>query len=173
MAAPPPDPLFSAVHAGATTNPLLCPVKALFRLVRHLRQHSAPDNSPICAVYDGVAQPRYITAENITIALRHSATELHAQTGIDPDRVSARSLRPGGATALLCSDVDQLTIQLLGRWQSDAMLTYLRIQAAARRHNYAQHMLENGRFTYKPQDLALAGSAAPPHQFPRRAAALL
>ena len=157
----------------ATSHPLLCPVKALFRLVRHLRTNSAPNDSPMCAVYDTVDRPRHMSAEHVTNALRHAATELQEATGIDPHRVSARSLRPGGATALLCADVDQLTIQLLGRWQSDAMLTYLRVQAAARRHNCSQHMLENGRFTCKPRDLAVAGSSAPPHQLPRRAAALL
>ena len=49
--------------------------------------------------------------------------------GIPAASISCRSLRPGGATALLCAGVDDETIKLIGRWQSDAMLRYLRVDA--------------------------------------------
>ena len=50
------------------------------------------------------------------------------------------------------AEVDKDAIQLLGRWKSDAMLRYLRIQAASHAHNYAQQMLTNGSYTFHPQD---------------------
>ena len=51
----------------------------------------------------------------VTTALRTSAARLRHLTGIDPALLSARSLRPGGATALLCANmIDKDTIKLLG-----------------------------------------------------------
>jgi hypothetical protein len=42
--------------------------------------------------------------------------------------ISARSMRPGGATALLCASVDADSIKLVGRWKSDSMLSHLLAQ---------------------------------------------
>ena len=84
----------------------------------------------------------------MTNALRHAARIVQPLTGIDPNLLSTRSLRPGGATALLCAGVDKDHIQLLGRWQSDAMLRYLRIQAATSR--LSQRMLAHGRYSFAP-----------------------
>ena len=61
---------------------------------------------------------------------------------------TTRGLRPGGATALLCAGVDPDLIQLLGRWLSDAMFRYLRVQAATKR--LSQLMLEHGTYTFAP-----------------------
>ena len=156
-----------------TADDRLCPVKSLFRLVHHLRNFSAPPSTPISAVCDGAGRPRYVKSEHVTNALRHSATDLLSTTGIDPANVSARSLRPGGATALLCANVDDTTIKLIGRWQSNAMIRYLRVQAAANRENFAQHMLTHGSFTFKPSDLAAMGSSATPRELPPDVAAIL
>ena len=78
-------------------------------------------------------------------------------------------MRPGGATALLCAGIDKDAIQLLGRWKSDAMLRYLRIQAASIQFNYAQQMLESGSYTFHPQALADDGL---PNEAPVAVAAL-
>ena len=65
-------------------------------------------------------------------------------------QLSARSLRPGGATALLCANVDSVHIKMLGRWKSDAMFTYLRVQAATIAHNFSTLMLQHGNYTFTP-----------------------
>ena len=85
----------------------------------------------------------------VTNALRHAAQACHSTTGIDPELISARSLRPGGATALLCANVDKDAIILLGRWKSDAMLRYLSIQAMT--PGFSQRMLQHGAYTFHPQ----------------------
>ena len=107
---------------------------------------------------------------NVTNALRHAANTLTDITGIDSSLLSARSLRPGGATALLCAGVDSDAIQLLGRWKSDAMFRYLCIQAANLQTNFAQLMLDHGRYTFHPQQYQAGGL---PHQAPLAVAALL
>ena len=82
--------------------------------------------------------------------MRHSAATLEKATGIPATLLSARSLWPGGATALLCARVDPDAIQLLGRWKSDAMLRYLRVQATLTSNNFAQSMLTHGNYTFAP-----------------------
>ena len=138
---------------SATSDPFFCPVKALARLARHLRNNNASPDTPIHHHYNAHPDHRgwYNTpARFVTNALRHAAGSLQDSTGIDPQLISARSLRPGGVTALLCAGVDSDPIKLLGRWKSDAMLRYLRIQAAIQRGHYAQRTLDHGDYTFAP-----------------------
>ena len=85
---------------------------------------------------------------HVTNALRHAAKHLEPRTGTASHRLSARSLRPGGATALLCANVDSNHVQLLGRWKSDAVFRYLRTQVATR--NLSQKTLDHGSYTFAP-----------------------
>ena len=146
----------------ANADPFFCPVKALGRIARRLHLARAPPDTPIYQHYNDHPDHRgwhSVKSTFITTALRHSAARLEKTTGIPANLLSARSLRPGGATALLCARVDPDAIQLLGRWKSDAMFRYLRIQAAAHAHNYAQLMLDHGAYTFTPT--ACARGAAP------------
>ena len=71
-------------------------------------------------------------------------------TDLRPSDIDARSLRAGGATALLCAGIDADTIQLLGRWKSDAMLRYLHIAANPVVHTYASQMFAGGHYSFRP-----------------------
>ena len=62
--------------------------------------------------------------------------------GFLPHEVSARSLRAGGATALLVGKVDPDIIQLIGRWRSDEMLRYLHLSAEPVMKDFARKMLQ-------------------------------
>jgi hypothetical protein len=82
-------------------------------------------------------------------------------TGIEPSLLSARSLRPGGATALLYTGIDTDVIQLLGRWKSDAMLRYLRVAALAHTSNLSQQMLTAGTYTFAPTTYTASARPVP------------
>ena len=138
------------VAQRANTDPIMCPAKALFRLTQHLRDHRAPATSPLYTFYDSTNTARTVSSRLITNGLRHSAQSLQDTTGIDYALLSARSLRPGGATALMCANIDPTWIQLLGRWKSNAMLRYLRIQAHVNNAHFSQLMLDHGSFTFAP-----------------------
>ena len=56
-------------------------------------------------------------------------------------------------------------IQLLGRWKSDAMFRYLRIQVATR--SFSQQMLDHGAYTFAP------GTYAQPDPLPQEAPPLV
>ena len=56
--------------------------------------------------------------------------------------------------------IDTDHICLMGRWKSDAMFRYLRIQAAAHQQRFAQRMLDSGTYTFAPNAYS-AGGALP------------
>jgi hypothetical protein len=74
------------------------------------------------------------------------------ELGIEPQDISCRSLRPGGATAMLCARIDLNIARLVGRWRSDEMLKYLHVQADSIMHNYSRQMFEQGHFSYHRDD---------------------
>jgi hypothetical protein len=153
-------------HA-ATNDPDLCPCKSLARICANLRQHNAAAKTPLHTYYDTSNEPCCVTPQHVTEALRLAAAALEHRTGIPPHNLSARSLRPGGATALLCSGVHTTVIQLIGRWRSDAMLLYLRVAALASTTNLAQQMLVAGAYTFAPGTCTEDNPRPVPTQAPR------
>lgn len=72
--------------------------------------------------------------------------------GFTAEEVSARSLRAGGAMALLVAEVDTDVIRLLGRWRSDEMFRYLHLTAEPIMRNFAHRML-HADYTISPNQL--------------------
>ena len=138
---------------GFTGDPYLCPGEAVKRRVLHLRENNAPPDTPLYTIYStrGATRPTTVTtSQDITPLLRAAAATVEHTTGIPPAKIQAYSLRSGGATALLCAGTDPLIIQLIGRWNSDAMLRYLRTMATAVTAPLASKMLQHGRYTFIP-----------------------
>ena len=98
----------------ATGDPTLCPCKALARIVMHIRSRPVSNDTPICTYHANDGTQRTVKATHITNALRHAADRLKDSTGIPPELISTRSLRPGGATALLCANIDKQSIHVTG-----------------------------------------------------------
>ena len=141
--------------------------KTLGRICHRYLKHGARPTTPICRHYNPADRSWYdIKSKHITNALRHGARALEPTTGISFTLLSARSLRPGGATPLMMVGIDTDHICLMGRWRSDAMFRYLRIQAATQRLRVAQRMLDNGKYTFAPaayqQGSALPQETPPP-----------
>ena len=142
---------------GTTGDPRLCPVKSVVRRVKYLRRLGMPATTPLCTYKDHDNDPasktRVVVAKHITDALRMGIKHLDPEgksLGILPDEVDSRSLRAGGATALLIAGVGFDVIQLLGRWKSDAMIRYLHISANPHVRGYASAMYQAGAYTLQP-----------------------
>ena len=137
------------IGLGLSGHPQLCPVKAAIRRVLHLKVHQSAPDTPLSTYYtpDGI---NAVTPSDITATLRHSVRSMGTTLGIHPNEVSARSLRPAGAMALLCAQVDSDKIRLLGRWRSDEMLRYLHVQAQPVMQRFAQRMLQSSNYTMLP-----------------------
>ena len=157
----------------ASGDRVICPVRALARRVRAIRQATLDPTTPINYVHLPSNDVFYISGEHVTRALRLATTHVFPQTGIPANLVSARSLRPGGATALMCAGVDRDMIQLLGRWKSDAMLRYLRVAAAANIQPFSRRMLENGSYTFAPAAHQVGPQYLVPTEAPAGLAAII
>jgi hypothetical protein len=74
------------------------------------------------------------------------------QTRVQANEISARSLRAGGAMALLCGKVNVDLIQILGGWHSDAMIRYLHMKAQPVTQNFAATMYNHGTYEFLPDE---------------------
>jgi hypothetical protein len=142
-------------------HPFACPVISVVSRVRYLRHQNAPHDTPLCVIRSPMRPSTWCTISSklITETIRTSATILGPQLGFNPDDVSARSCRAGGAMALLCGRVDTSIIQLVGRWRSDVMLRYLHLQAGALMSNLSGTMLRAGAFHLVPGQEVPAAAA--------------
>jgi hypothetical protein len=163
---------------GLSTDLLACPVKAIFRHILHLRQHKSTPTTPITLyLHNGKRIP--IKATDVTTALRLATITTAHHTGLRHSDFSARSLRAGGAMALMCGRIDHNTIRMLGRWHSamalmcgridhntirmlgrwhsDAMLRYLHLQAKPLMRQFAVTMFKNGTYSFLPTNTVPSG----------------
>ncbi len=139
------------LNHGLSGHAHACPTKALVRRVVYLRLRNAPATTPIASFWRGNRRVA-IKNNDITVLLRTAATLLFPETGLAPDEISARSLRAGGAMALLCGNIDTNLIKMIGRWHSDAMMRYLHLQAQPLMRHYAKKMFHEGTYTFLPHE---------------------
>ena len=148
------------VHHGCSGSPSCCPTRALARRILYLRSNAAPPDTPLGTYFSqGPAghSSHPVTSAKITDLLKSSAGILGPTLGLLPKDISARSLRAGGAMALLCANVDTDMIRLMGRWQSDVMLRYLHLQAQPVMNKFANKMLTGGHYVLQPGQDVPAG----------------
>jgi hypothetical protein len=127
---------------------MVCPCMAIIRRVRYLLKHKQPQEAPVCRFLQN-SVTNHVSSTDIRNALRKSLIAIGpANLGIKPAQIDARSLRAGGATALLCVNVDPHSIQLLGRWKSDAMIRYLRISATPHVRQFARQIVSSGQSSF-------------------------
>jgi hypothetical protein len=70
---------------------------------------------------------RTLSPESLTKVMKRTALA----NNLDVTRVTLRSLRYGGATAMVAAGASDSAIQLAGRWKSTAFLRYVKMAAAA------------------------------------------
>ena len=139
------------ISHGRANHPLCCPVRATIRLVLVHRLHQTPHNKPLASYYhNNKLIP--VKANDVTERIKQAAAANFNATGIKPSELSARSLRAGGAMALLCGNVDFDLIQMLGRWHSDAMIRYLHLQAQPVSQKLAAKMFNHGTYNFLPTE---------------------
>lgn len=138
-------------HNGEIFN---CPVRALGRRFRHLRQHEATAKTFLSTYWvDGVRFD--VTAEDMSMALKQAAAALEypVTKGIPIERINTHSLRSGGANALALSGYSDTQIQKMGRWRGATFKEYIREELAC----YAAGM--SGDMKRKFNFVNIAGNA--------------
>ena len=138
-------------HNGEVYN---CPVRALGRRYRHLRQNNAVATTYLSAYWEGGLRFD-VTAEDMSVALKQGATALEypVTKGIPIDRINTHSLRSGGANALALSGYSDTQIQKMGRWRGATFKEYIREELAC----YAAGM--SGDMKRKFNFVNIAGNA--------------
>jgi hypothetical protein len=127
----------ASIHHSSVTSSAACPVRALARIVHSLLNITPEEDAPI-SLY-GTQQ--HITSQHITKALRQAAVRSGLlECGYTLDRISAHSLRAGGAMALKLANYDEALIKKIGRWSSDTWLTYIHSQIACLTTGIAERM---------------------------------
>lgn len=138
---------------GRSNHPLCCPVQATIRLLLYHRAQRTPHHLPIASYYTTeIHRLVRVTALDVTSRLKAAATALQPVTGIPAAEISARSLRAGGAMALMCANIDCNVIQMLGRWHSDSMIRYLHVQAQPIINRLSARMFNDGHYTFLPTE---------------------
>ena len=135
-----------------------CPVLALYRRCAYLRYCNADASTPLCTYYREGRNFR-LNNKNLESLLKHAALTL-PELNYSPRDIVPRSLRSGGAMALLCGRVDKNIIQLVGRWKSDAIFRYLHAQALPLIADLSRTMVRHGAYTLLP------GTTVPPQALP-------
>ena len=97
----------------------------------------------------------HLRQEDVTRQLRYAARVLFHSSDIDPNAITARSCRAGGAMALLCGSCDDNIIQLLGRWNGASMLRYLHQEAEPIMRDLAAKMFNHGNYLFLPTAFVL------------------
>jgi len=155
----------------------LCPGKALYDRVYSLIDHVGKKtmhpqgiNAPLYSYFvPATAKKKHswadVTTSQLTKALRLAADLCKDETGIPPKLINARSLRAGGATALLCAGVSKDTTKILGRWRSDAVDVYIRTSTYTATAGFSKKMLDAGGYKFAPDQ----EESTLPHLIPEEA----
>jgi hypothetical protein len=146
---------------GMTGDPHVCPVRALVRRITYLRQLNCPYDTPLCFFRDEDNKKRFVSSAALTYLLRLGIKTVkltHPSLSIEPNEIDARSLRAGGATALLCARAHPVDTQLFGRWKSDTMIRYLHITYNPVVKDFARKMFAEGDFLNPPPNSPYDGT---------------
>jgi hypothetical protein len=127
------------------------PVKATAQRITYHRATNSKQMVPIASYY-GAHRRMVIKAKDITDILQHTMTMNYYLTGIHASEISVRSLRAGGAMAMMCSKIDMNNIHMMGRWHSDTMMRYLHVQAQPIIERYAAKMFNNSTYTFQSDE---------------------
>ena len=124
-----------------------CPVSAIIRRVKHIRQHTANPETMLGSYFELGKPIKSITSTHITKAVKKAVTTLQLdKRGLPAKRVASHSLRSGGAMALHCAGVSDTTIKKMGRWSSDTFLMYIHEQISAFSRGLSQKMAKHIQF---------------------------
>ena len=105
----------------------LCPIKCMVEWFALTEGSHIPASAPLFSVPKGKEGVEWtvLTREAVTLLMKGAAADFDLQ----PKWVATHSIRISGATALLMAGVPPETVQIMGRWVSNAFIGYTRYQA--------------------------------------------
>ena len=142
----------------------MCPVQQWAGLVKRIRNYpGATVDTPVSAVWRE-NKIEHITSAEMVAALRDVVIAIGEDVLVfKKEQVGNHSIRSGAAMAMYLGECPVYTIMLIGRWSSDAFLSYTRKQVEQFSHNVSRIMI---RFQFHRHILDLEPTAS--HLDPRQ-----
>ena len=136
------------VHMYKTNDKVLNPVLAWATTVQRLLKTipNVSGDTKVCTFWTG--QKVIDIDSNLSRAKLRSVVALigELELGFSKDEVGLHSIRSGGAMAMFLSGVNEIIIQRVGRWASDAFLEYIREQVDSFTVGVSQKMLQYEKY---------------------------
>jgi hypothetical protein len=141
-----------SMHKSSDSS--VCPVIVWASIVQRIRSHShSSDNTPVNCYISQQGRIEYITSTQIRTKIRAAAASLGERSlGFKIEEIGCHSLRSGSAMAMYLAGVPVTTIQLIGRWKSDAFMRYIREQVDCFTQNVSSKMLTTKNFYTIPNE---------------------
>ena len=135
-----------------TDDPVLCPVKSWIKVIKRLRSYPKYDKDwPVYTYHNGQTTFTDISSTEILHDIRRVVGIIgESILGFTPDEVGTHSNRAGGAMMMYLSKVPIVTIMMIGRWHSNAFLTYIEKQVLQFSVGVSQAMLTYNTFYNVP-----------------------
>ena len=140
----------NAIAYATSGDMLCCPGKALVRQFmiyckeRHKRNKPYYGKVKLVSYYNSKGVNVPVKNAQVTKVLQHHFNLLWHETGVDTKEYTACSLRVDGAMALLLGGYNSTVINLIGRWHSGSMITYLHQAALPIYTQISSKMIANG-----------------------------
>ena len=136
----------------ATDDSLLCPVRQWTAIVRRLWSYPGTTYDTKVSTVLKEGQLTHITSKMMIEALRDAAESFGLEKlNIAKEDIGTHSIRSGAAMAMYLDEVSVFSIMMIGRWQSDAFLRYIRKQVEQFSHNVSKRMIKHKYFRHIPE----------------------
>lgn len=140
---------YDEIPMDATSDPILNPIALIASTISRLRSYPGfNQNWPIYTFYDEETQTfSNITSKEIENDIKRAVSALgRDKLGFGPEDVGTHSNRSSLAMLLYLQHVPPYTIMLIGRWRSDAFLSYIEQQCKEFTKGMSQVMLNINSF---------------------------
>ena len=139
------------ITLSRTDDPILCPVVQAAAIIRRIL--SIPGTSPHTTLntYNSGRHTYGLTSDTAIQRLRRKATQIGSdRLGFQATDIGLHSLRSSAAMAMVLAGVPTYMVMLIGRWKSDAFLTYIRQQVAEFSNTVSKRMITVTSFFHPP-----------------------
>ena len=139
------------VTQDATDDPQLNPVTHWKHTIQRLRSYpNYSDEWPVSTFHDGTKFSR-ITSKEMLILIRAAVDFIGPDVlGFTSDEVGTHSGRAAAAMLMILAKEPTYSVMLIGRWSSDAFLTYIEKQIKEFTRGVSSRMLTNDTFFNVP-----------------------
>ena len=135
------------IHQQKTGDKILCPVRALGRIILEIRDITESKTEWLSA-FKGEKGIQHVVAKDISQAIKFAAGKLDypGKRSMPIDRIDTHSLRAGGANALSLSGFSEHQIQKMGRWRSATFKEYISDQLSSFTDGMSKAMSQTFQF---------------------------